>query len=86
VSFFYTNPRRAAETHSLPDAETFKLDQVACDVLNDEDPDEPYEPGWYARACFPGCLPDNEFMLGPYKSERAAIAAWREEFPDDDTE
>ena len=34
--------------------------------------------GWYWWACFPGCLPDGD-PQGPFKTEREAIEAAREE-------
>jgi hypothetical protein len=32
---------------------------------------QPFEPGWYWWACFPGCLPDGEAM-GPFETEEEA--------------
>ncbi len=39
---------------------------------------EPWEPGYYWQACFPGCLPDGE-PVGPFDSEDEAIEAARDE-------
>src|SRR5262245_16664866 len=33
---------------------------------------QPWEPGWYWQACFPGCLPDSE-PNGPFATEQEAI-------------
>ncbi len=32
---------------------------------------QPFEPGWYWWACFPGCLPDSE-PNGPFDTEADA--------------
>jgi hypothetical protein len=37
-----------------------------------DDPEQPYEDGWYYWYCQPGCLPDSE-PVGPYDSEEDAI-------------
>lgn len=39
-------------------------------------------PGWYWRACFPGCLPDGD-PVGPFATSRQALEAadeWHPEF------
>jgi hypothetical protein len=34
---------------------------------------QPAEPGWYWRACLPGCLPDGD-PEGPFKTQEEAVA------------
>lgn len=89
MSRFYTNPSREDDTHALPDAEAFYLTAKEAEeynsdhVSNADDNCDLYDgPGWYAWACFPGCLPDGE-PHGPYKTEAEAIAAHREMFGDE---
>jgi hypothetical protein len=83
VSRFFTNPKREHDTWSLPDAEAF---YVRCkDDLGDnagEDSTDEDVRGWYVWSCFPGCMPDSE-PDGPYKTEQAAIDAWRETHGDE---
>ena len=38
--------------------------------------------GWFAHACFPGCLPDSD-PVGPYETYQEAIDAARELFMGD---
>ena len=75
---FYYDPKREAETYSLPDAEVFyrtKRDNKA-DGWVDEDGDV-LPAGWYYWTCLPGCLPDSDAM-GPYATEAEAIEAARD--------
>ena len=58
--------------------EVYEMDQQDCDEQNAEmaefgyDKDDYFQPGWYWRACFPGCLPDGD-PSGPFDSEEEAI-------------
>lgn len=71
---FYTNPARESDKWSMPDAETFRVRRGD----NIKGPEGERLPcGWYVQACFPGCMPDGD-PWGPYRSESAAIKAWRE--------
>jgi hypothetical protein len=79
---FYLDPRRESETTALPDAEVFHMSE---DDIREAGPDsvwyetegnytgQPFVPGWYWWACFPGCLPDGE-PNGPFDSEVKAVA------------
>lgn len=34
---------------------------------------QPFAPGWYWWACFPGCTPDSEDPNGPFATEEDAM-------------
>ncbi len=38
---------------------------------------EVLEPGWYYWYCFPGCLPEGDLALGPFRLKTEAIKAAR---------
>jgi hypothetical protein len=83
MSYFYSDPSRESDPHALPDAEVFYADAGdldECFGLGDDD-DEPSPAGWYAYACFPGCLPDGD-PCGPFDSEAEAIEEWRSMYCD----
>lgn len=66
MSQFYTDPRRAPNPYSLPDAEVFYAD----DLIGEDG--EPLDAGFYYWYCFPGCLPDSD-PIGPFDTEEEAI-------------
>jgi len=71
----YFDPSREELPHSLPDLEVF---QVPDDyTLEADEEGNPYAPGWYYWACFPGCIPDSD-PCGPFETEAAALADARE--------
>ena len=81
---FYTEPAKKSDTYSLPNCEVFysdKSDHTSDTVFWNEDDQEPYESGYYYWFCFPGCLPDSS-PFGPFKTEREAITAAREDWSD----
>lgn len=47
---------------------SFEVHQITEPVPTAE---EPIEPGWYWRSCFPGCLPDGDDM-GPFPTAEGA--------------
>ena len=60
----------------LEEHEGYWFDEIEDEVerklaIQDEGP---YTPGWYWRACFPGCLPDGE-PNGPFKNDETAERA-----------
>ena len=65
----YSNPGRESDPYSLPDVETFYVDEGE---QTDEN-GEPLAAGFYWQACFPGCLPDSE-PSGPFETEAEALA------------
>lgn len=66
---FYTDPSRALDKWSLPDAETFRVRRGD----NIESEEGGYLAcGWYWQACIPGCIPDSD-PVGPFRTEAAAI-------------
>ena len=71
----YSDPKREAEEHALPNVEVFYYTDYGHHV---ENPEESLEPGYYYWDCFPGCLPDSE-PWGPYETEQKAIEAAQEE-------
>ena len=73
----YSDPTRINDPHALPNIEVFHHPTDTDNPWTDDD-GEPFEPGWYWWACFPGCLPDGDPM-GPYLNEQAAIDAAGEE-------
>lgn len=75
MSQHYSNPKREADEHALPDVETFYITQRTIDSYRGDSVFA--EPGWYYHYCFPGCLPDSE-PNGPFESEADAIADMRE--------
>lgn len=77
MSQFYTDPRRASDKWSLPDAEVFYADDLT------DDDDEPMDAGYYYWHCFPGCLPDSD-PIGPFDTEEAAIEDARADLDLDD--
>ena len=81
----YSNSRRESDPYALPDVEIFEVPNDY-DLEPDED-GQPYEPGWYYWACFPGCLPDSD-PYGPFDSYDDALADAREHagIDDDDEE
>lgn len=72
---FYFDPERESDPHALPDGEVFYAD----DLVDDEG--ELPGPGWFWRACFPGCLPDGP-PIGPFDSEEEALEEARESVRD----
>ena len=69
----YSVPLRESDPHSLPDCEVFYFSQNDADYRGAYGEDDwPMPPGWYWRACFPGCLPDSD-PVGPFDTEEAAI-------------
>jgi len=76
--YFYSDPSRQDEPHSLPDYEVFyrTLEENSEYGTLDGD-DEPVPSGWYYWYCFPGCLPDSD-PTGPYDTEQLAIADAKE--------
>jgi len=71
----YSDPKREAEEHALPDVEVFFYTDYDHHA---ENPEDSLEPGYYFWYCFPGCLPDGE-PFGPYETELAAKEAAQEE-------
>ncbi len=62
---FYTDKTRESDPHALPDADVYQL-------ISRRRGRKKVSPGWYWRACFPGCLPDGE-PNGPFETKSAAI-------------
>lgn len=99
MSQFYSNPKREADPHALPDCEAFYHDGR---YHAGEWSARPYWPGdgdcapagWYWWPCFPGCMPDGDGIpSGPFKTEADAIADaqadawdWRDDDEDDPAE
>lgn len=78
---FYTDPEREKDPNALPNAEVFEWEVPSSataeallryETLQNDDDDEPLEPGFYWWACMPGCLPDSD-PQGPFESEQEAI-------------
>jgi hypothetical protein len=63
VTQAYSDPLRAG---GLPNIEIFWSEDM------DASDGEPFEPGYYWWACFPGCLPDGE-PNGPFETEEEAL-------------
>lgn len=70
----YSDPKRAADPHALPDVEVYYLDATEAGV---DDDGEPIGAGWFYAFGFPGCLHDSD-PVGPYSTEAEALAAARE--------
>lgn len=64
----YFDPTRENDPHALPDCEVYYVSQDDIDMESFSDA----FPGWYWRACFPGCLPDGD-PVGPFGTELLAI-------------
>jgi hypothetical protein len=64
--------KRFSGFHKFPDGSgSFEVfEHKPCDSFPIEDL-EPFEHGWYWRACFPGCIPDGE-PSGPFKTAEEA--------------
>ena len=75
IKQIYSDPKREAEKHALPNVEVFFYTDYGHHV---ENPEEALEPGYYYWHCFPGCLPDSE-PWGPYETEQEAIESAQEE-------
>ena len=73
----FSNPKRAEESHSLPDIETFYVDE------NELEEFDVSNSGWYWWSCLPGCMPDSD-PNGPHESELDAINEARENLSWDD--
>ena len=83
----YSDPSRAADTHSLPDIEVFYHEHAKRELcaLNAGHKADIYGEcitdaegdclgsGWFWHSCFPGCLPDSEPM-GPFATAAEAEA------------
>lgn len=74
----YSNPKRADDSHALPDVEVFYVDEndiEICAMCNKQESGAGHHEhvGWYWQACFPGCLPDSDPM-GPFDTEAKALA------------
>ena len=68
----YSDPKREADPHALPNIEVFYADQAPySDAPGADNPPEGDTSGWYWWACFPGCLPDGE-ASGPFKTAAEA--------------
>lgn len=78
MSQYYSDPARESDKWSLPDVEVFYADRATCATWNEnlEKGDSRYRVGWYYWYCFPGCLPEGS-QFGPYKTEKAAVEAMR---------
>jgi len=77
----YSDPTKANNKWSLPDAEVFYRElseNTSGTVFWDEYGNEPCGEGWYYWYCLPGCLPDSS-PVGPFETEAAAIESIREE-------
>ena len=81
MSQHYSNPKRASDSHALPDIEVFYNNKK--NAVDDNGGEYPI--GWYYWYCFPGCLPDSD-PVGPYETEKDAIKAAEECNDDDDDE
>lgn len=80
----YVNPALAHDPTYLPGIEVFELTGTSADDMYDAE-GEPYAPGWYWWACFPGCLPDGDGEpYGPFDSFEDACEAAREGMSDEE--
>lgn len=74
---YFSNPKRAEESHSLPDIETLYVNE------NELEEFDVSGPGWYWQPGLPGCMPDSD-PNGPHESELDAINEAREHLEWDD--
>ena len=85
MSQHYSDPRREADPHALPDVETFYVSRKEANLPTNDTPTDadgdPLQSGWYYWFCLPGCLPDSD-PIGPFDTEALALDDAR----DDDTE
>lgn len=88
----YSNPKREADSASLPNIEYWYHDPADHENRNsfcigNEEMETDGEgcpgPGWYWWSCFPGCTPDGE-ANGPFATEEECIADFQDEQDDND--
>ena len=85
MSYFYTDPTRETDPHSLPDVEVFHItasefinadsDTWLAERMENEAADA--VAGWFYAFGSPGCLWDSE-PVGPFDTEEEALEAVRE--------
>lgn len=87
----YSNQKRAADAHALPDVEVFEVwagtPYDECPLCDFDAPNHASHKaehcGFYWHACFPGCLPDGE-PRGPFVTQAEALADAQEGNSDDE--
>lgn len=84
MSQAYSDPKREADPHALPDIEVFYQAWAICNHCGRQTREADtckrcgailpeHVPGWYWQSCFPGCLPDSD-PIGPFATEQEALA------------
>mgnify|MGYP003151144756 CR=1 FL=1 len=74
----YSDPSKASDEWSIPDAEVFHSSDYGHDLELDENRERAFPSGFYYWYCLPGCLPDSS-PIGPFETEAEAIEALRNE-------
>lgn len=64
----YSDPNMAGDKWALPDV---SIEWFAEGEAGDDGDGEPMPAGWYWCSCFPGCMPDSDWV-GPFASAEDA--------------
>ena len=82
MAYEYTDPKRASESHALPDVEVFHLAEANVSYYLDDNVIEDHPSYWNGSGFYyaygsPGCLWDSD-PIGPFEGYEEALADARE--------